>query len=130
MEKFTNGTGAALTGSPFNHFFYSKVFELLLRMKANFLWPGKNECLILSVMFSTTIIFPAQWSSAFGVDDSQNQPLADWFGIVMGTRYINFTLHAICPPNANEIVSHEEPMMRSIPVEWGLFGQGDWKLLD
>jgi len=23
-------------------------------------------------------------------------------------------------------VSHEEPMTRSIPVEWGLFGQGPW----
>ena len=33
--------------------------------------------------------------------------LADWFGIVMGT-------------------SHEEPMTRSIPVEWGLFGVGQW----
>ncbi|OCH83989.1 hypothetical protein OBBRIDRAFT_742368 [Obba rivulosa] len=88
MEKFTNGTGAALTGSPFNHFFYTKLFELLLRLKANYLWP-------------------AQWSSAFGVDDDQNQPLADWYGIVMGT-------------------SHEEPMMRSIPVEWGLFGVGPW----
>ncbi|KAI5116772.1 hypothetical protein M0805_007853, partial [Coniferiporia weirii] len=88
MEKFTNGTGAALTGSPFNHFFYTKLFELILRLKGNYLWP-------------------AQWSSAFGVDDTQNQPLADWYGIVMGT-------------------SHEEPMMRSIPVEWTLFGEGDW----
>ncbi|KAI0742887.1 hypothetical protein C8Q80DRAFT_1191287 [Daedaleopsis nitida] len=88
MEKFTNGTGASLTGSPFNHFFYAKVFELILRMKGNYLWP-------------------AQWSSAFNVDDTQNQPLADWFGIVMGT-------------------SHEEPMMRSVPVEWNLFGQGAW----
>ena len=25
MEKFTNGTGAALTGSPFNQFFYTKL---------------------------------------------------------------------------------------------------------
>lgn len=25
LEKFTNGTGAALTGSPFNHFFYAKL---------------------------------------------------------------------------------------------------------
>ena len=25
MEKFTNGTGAALTGSPLNHFFYTKL---------------------------------------------------------------------------------------------------------
>ena len=46
-------------------------------------------------------------ASAFGVDDLQNQPLADWYGIVMGT-------------------SHEEPLMRSIPVEWGLFGTGPW----
>ncbi|TFY76148.1 hypothetical protein EWM64_g7865 [Hericium alpestre] len=70
MEKFTNGTGAALTGSPFNHLFYTKLFELLLRMKANYLWP-------------------AQWSSAFNVDDPQNQFLADYYGIVMGTSYGN-----------------------------------------
>ena len=44
-------------------------------------------------------------NSAFCVDDTQNQPLADWYGIAMGT-------------------SHEEPMMRSVPVEWNLFGQG------
>ena len=25
MEKYTNGTGAALTGSPFNHFFYNAL---------------------------------------------------------------------------------------------------------
>ncbi len=63
MEKFTNGTGAALTGSPFNHFFYTKLyvshhpfcpdsfcdkmstslsFELILRMKGNYLWPGAS----------------------------------------------------------------------------------------
>ena len=45
--------------------------------------------------------------SAFCVDDSQNQPLADWYGVVMGT-------------------SHEEPFMRSVPVEWDLFGSGAW----
>lgn len=63
-------------------------FELILRLKGNHLWP-------------------AQWSSAFCVDDAQNQALADLYGIVMGT-------------------SHEEPMMRSIPVEWNLFGTGPW----
>ncbi|KAI0791027.1 hypothetical protein C8Q75DRAFT_890923 [Abortiporus biennis] len=87
-EKFTNGTGAPLTGSPFNHFFYTKLFELILRMKGNYLWP-------------------AIWSSAFAIDDSQNQPLADWWGIVMGT-------------------SHQEPMMRGTPIEWNLFGTGPW----
>lgn len=45
--------------------------------------------------------------SAFAVDDHLNQVMADWYGIVMGT-------------------SHEEPMMRSIPVEWSLFGVGPW----
>ncbi|THG97912.1 hypothetical protein EW026_g4183 [Hermanssonia centrifuga] len=88
MEKFTNGTGAPLTGSPFNHFFYTKLFELLLRMKANYLWP-------------------AIWSSAFDIDDPENQPLGDWWGIVMGT-------------------SHQEPMMRGTPIEWDLFGSGPW----
>ncbi|KAI9058756.1 glycoside hydrolase family 115 protein [Trametes sanguinea] len=88
FEKFTNGKGAPLTNSPFNHFFYSKVFELMLRLKANYLWP-------------------AIWASAFALDDPMNQPLANWYGIVMGT-------------------THEEPMMRSTPVEWDLFGQGPW----
>ncbi|PFH48837.1 glycoside hydrolase family 115 protein [Amanita thiersii Skay4041] len=87
-EKFTNGTGAPLTGSPFNHFFFTKIFELMLRLKANYLWP-------------------AVWSSAFAIDDPQNQPLADYYGIAMGT-------------------SHHEPMMRSTPVEWNIFGHGDW----
>ncbi|CAL1698338.1 unnamed protein product [Somion occarium] len=87
-EKFTNGTGAPLTGSPFNHFFYTNLFELLLRLKANYLWP-------------------AIWSSAFDIDDTQNQALADWWGIAMGT-------------------SHQEPMMRGTPIEWNLFGHGDW----
>ncbi|KAF8586413.1 glycoside hydrolase family 115 protein [Ramaria rubella] len=80
-----SGTNAAF---PFNRFFYTKLFELILRLKGNYLWP-------------------AQWSSAFGIDDSHNQFLADLYGIVMGT-------------------SHEEPMMRSIPVEWNDFGSGPW----
>lgn len=45
--------------------------------------------------------------SAFAVDDHESQVLADWYGIVMGT-------------------SHEEPMMRSTPIEWNLFGVGAW----
>jgi hypothetical protein len=57
MEKFTNGTGSQYLNSPFNHFFYEHVcvssllhwcaglltlnrFELLLRLKANYLWPA------------------------------------------------------------------------------------------
>ena len=46
-------------------------------------------------------------SSAFSLDDPLNPFLADLFGIAMGT-------------------SHEEPMSRSIPVEWNILGVGNW----
>ncbi|MES2219663.1 MAG: glycosyl hydrolase 115 family protein [Acidobacteriota bacterium] len=52
----------------FNHFFYERVFELLLRLKANYLWP-------------------AMWNSAFYEDDPLNGKLADEYGIVMGTSH-------------------------------------------
>ena len=51
-----------------NHEFYTKVFELLLRLKANFLWP-------------------AMWNNAFAADDPLNPKLADEYGIVMGTSH-------------------------------------------
>lgn len=41
----------------------------------------------------------------------------------MGTRSV-FTPSRLAPMLI--LHSHEEPMMRSIPVEWGLFGQGAW----
>jgi len=53
----------------FNADFYSHVFELILRMKGNYLWP-------------------AMWSPrAFYADDPQNGILADELGIVMGTSH-------------------------------------------
>jgi hypothetical protein len=47
---------------------YEKVFELILRLKGNFLWP-------------------AMWNNAFYDDDPQNGVLADEMGIVMGTSH-------------------------------------------
>lgn len=52
----------------FNAAFHSKLFELLLRLKANFFWP-------------------AMWDSAFYEDDPANGELADKMGIVMGTSH-------------------------------------------
>ncbi len=52
----------------FNHEFYEKIFELLLRLKANYLWP-------------------AMWGSAFNEDDPLNAKLADEYGVVMGTSH-------------------------------------------
>ena len=71
---FLNDEAPSLTGwanekfGGFNHQFYEKVFELLLRLKANFLWP-------------------AMWDSAFNEDDPLNPKLADEYGIVMGTSH-------------------------------------------
>jgi hypothetical protein len=51
-----------------NHFVYEHMFELLLRLKANYLWP-------------------AMWGSAFNDDDTLNPVLANKWGIVMGTSH-------------------------------------------
>src|SRR5690606_34368960 len=71
---FINDEAPALSGwveenfGKFNHEFYTKVFELLLRNKANYLWP-------------------AMWGRAFNDDDKLNPILADKWGIVMGTSH-------------------------------------------
>ena len=71
---FFNDEAPALSGwtkekfGGMNHEFYTKVFELLLRLKANFLWP-------------------AMWNNAFATDDPLNAKLADEYGIVMGTSH-------------------------------------------
>ena len=52
----------------YGHEFYSRIFELLLRLKANYLWP-------------------AMWNNAFNEDDSLNAALANEYGIVMGNSH-------------------------------------------
>jgi len=52
----------------FNHRFYTNVFELILRLKGNFLWP-------------------AMWNNSFATDDPLNAKLADEYGIVMSTSH-------------------------------------------
>ncbi|HTR80177.1 MAG TPA: glycosyl hydrolase 115 family protein [Bacteroidota bacterium] len=71
---FINDEAPALSGwtkekfGGFNSKFYVHVFELILRMKGNYLWP-------------------AMWGSAFNDDDPMNEKLADEYGIVMGTSH-------------------------------------------
>ncbi len=50
------------------HDFYAKVFELILRMKGNFLWP-------------------AMWGWAFYADDPLNSKTADEMGVIIGTSH-------------------------------------------
>jgi hypothetical protein len=52
----------------FNRQFYEKVFELILRLKGNYIWP-------------------AMWWASFNTDDPWNAELADKMGIVMGSSH-------------------------------------------
>lgn len=61
-------------GQKYNSEFYKHVFELLLRLKANFLWPA--------MWFG----YPHPGNSFF-MDDPLNQELADTYGIVVSTSH-------------------------------------------
>lgn len=72
---FINDEAPALTGwvqekfGRFDHNFYRHVFELMLRLRANYIWP-------------------AMWRPrAFIDDDPLNPKLADEYGIVVGTTH-------------------------------------------
>ena len=73
---FLNDEAPCLTGWVKNtygtdygdHRFYARVFELLLRLRANFMWP-------------------AMWDWAFYADDPENSRTADEMGIIMGTSH-------------------------------------------
>lgn len=66
------GTWVSKTFGDFNEKFYGKVFELILRLKGNFMWP-------------------AMWSAVFSEDGEKeniaNIKLANDYGIVMGTSH-------------------------------------------
>ena len=78
---FINDEAPDLTGwakekyGGYNHAFYTNVFELLLRLKANYLWP-------------------AMWDNGFDEDDPLNARLADEYGIVMGTSHVEPMMRA------------------------------------
>jgi len=71
---FINDEAPALSGwvvenfGGFNSKFYVRVFELILRLRGNFLWP-------------------AMWGRAFADDDPENPRLADEYGVVIGTSH-------------------------------------------
>ena len=73
---FLNDEAPCLTGWVKNtygtdygdHRFYERMFELILRLRGNFMWP-------------------AMWSWAFYADDPINSKTADEMGIIMGTSH-------------------------------------------
>ena len=67
-EEPSLGGWARATFGGINSKFYEKVFELILRLKGNYLWP-------------------AMWGKAFYDDDALSGPLANEMGIIMGTSH-------------------------------------------
>ena len=67
-EEPALGRWAVKNYGGFNHQFYEKVFELILRLKGNYLWP-------------------AMWWASFNTDDPVNPELAEEMGIVMSTTH-------------------------------------------
>ena len=67
-----------------DHNFYAKVFELILRLKGNFLWP-------------------AMWGWAFYADDPENLKTADAMGVIMGTSH-----HEPMARNHQEYARHRQ----------------------
>ena len=67
-----------------DHRFYEKVYELILRLKGNFLWP-------------------AMWGWAFYADDPENSKVADEMGIIIGTSH-----HEPMARNHQEWVRHRQ----------------------
>lgn len=64
QENYPNGK----YGPGFGAAFYSHVFELLLRLRANYIWP-------------------AEWNSMFSLDDPDNDANAKYYGFVIGTSH-------------------------------------------
>ncbi|PRD47836.1 glycosyl hydrolase 115 family protein [Sphingobacterium haloxyli] len=73
---FLNDEAPCLTTWVFNtygtkygdHRFYGRVFELILRLRGNFLWP-------------------AMWSWSFYADDPENSKIANEMGVIIGTTH-------------------------------------------
>ncbi len=72
---------------------YKKVFELLLRLKANYLWPAMHE-----------------YTQAFNVNP-ENARIADEYGIVMGTSHCEMLLRN----NMGELLEFQERWIKENP---------------
>lgn len=67
QEKFGRAPGWRKSAN-FGPGFYTNLFDVMLRLRANYLWP-------------------AMWDNAFNEDDPLNPKRADEYGIVMGTSH-------------------------------------------
>ncbi|WNI26240.1 glycosyl hydrolase 115 family protein [Streptomyces sp. ITFR-16] len=92
----------------FNADFYARVFEVMLRLKANYLWP-------------------AVWGRAFAEDDPLNHATAKAYGIVMGTSHEAPMMRGIEEWNRHAVAAvRDEAGTVTTPGHDPYGGTGEW----
>lgn len=103
--------GAGLApGHPggFNSKFYGRVFETMLRLKANYLWP-------------------AVWGRAFAEDDPANHATATAYGVIMGTSHEAPMMRGIEEWNRHAVPAVRDPEGNIVtPGHDPYGGTGEW----
>ncbi|MEW1647715.1 glycosyl hydrolase 115 family protein [Streptomyces sp. NPDC091219] len=88
--------------------FYGRVFEALLRLKGNYLWP-------------------AVWGRAFAEDDPENHRRASTYGIVMGTSHEAPMMRGIEEWNRHAVAAVRNPSGEIVtPGHDPYGGTGEW----
>ncbi|MFV2120067.1 glycosyl hydrolase 115 family protein, partial [Streptomyces sp. Act-28] len=92
----------------FNSRFWEKVFEVMLRLKANYLWP-------------------AVWGRAFAEDDPENHATAKRYGIVMGTSHEAPMMRGIEEWNRHAVAAQRDAAGNiTVPGHDPYGGTGEW----
>ncbi|WP_062214054.1 glycosyl hydrolase 115 family protein [Streptomyces sp. NBRC 109706] len=92
----------------FNSGFYAKVFEVMLRLKANYLWP-------------------AVWGRAFAEDDPANHATATAYGVVMGTSHEGPMMRGIEEWNRHAVAAQRDENGEIVtPGSDPYGGTGEW----
>lgn len=103
--------GAGLApGHPggFNSKFFGRVFETMLRLKANYLWP-------------------AVWGRAFAEDDPANHATATAYGVIMGTSHEAPMMRGIEEWNRHAVPAVRDPEGNIVtPGHDPYGGTGEW----
>ncbi|CAM5337079.1 hypothetical protein SFUMM280S_07349 [Streptomyces fumanus] len=92
----------------FNRKFWEKVFEVMLRLKANYLWP-------------------AVWGRAFAEDDPENHATAKRYGVVMGTSHEAPMMRGIEEWNRHAVAAQRDAAGNiTVPGHDPYGGTGEW----
>jgi hypothetical protein len=105
--QFGEGLAPGFPGG-FNAKFFARVFEAMLRLKANYLWP-------------------AVWGRAFAEDDPANHATASLYGVIMGTSHEAPMMRGIEEWNRHAVAAVRDPAGNIVtPGHDPYGGTGEW----